>query len=110
MALGTPVQVMTSDVEASGSANNVVTLGADVGTTIKRVVLIFACRDTSVAGVSVSDSKGNTWSVDANPNSGGTPFGNNLLLMASTAQDGGRLLTGDTITVHFTTAPNLDCM
>ncbi len=66
------------------------------------VILIFACRDTSIAGISVADSKSNSWSIDAGP----LNTNNDLVLIASTRQNTGTLLSGDTITVTFGTAPN----
>jgi hypothetical protein len=65
------------------------------------LILIFASRCTSAAGISVTDSRGNTWTVDGGPYN----FSNDLILVASTRQDVGRLITGDLVTVTFTTAP-----
>ncbi|MFI5338950.1 MAG: DUF2341 domain-containing protein [Candidatus Methylomirabilales bacterium] len=69
------------------------------------VILVFTARDTSTAGVSVADSKGNTWTIDGN---GNVPLNNSndFVFIASTRQNVGTLVTGNTVTVTFGTAPN----
>jgi len=63
------------------------------------VVLFFLCRQTTQpSAAAVTDSRGNTWTVDRGP-SGAT---NNNALIASTVQNVGTLQSGDTITVTFT--------
>lgn len=64
-------------------------------------VLCFGARDTSATGITITDTKGNTWSVDkaVNPN-------NNFALIGSSLQNKGTLTTLDTVTINFTIAPN----
>jgi hypothetical protein len=59
-------------------------------------------RAASTASMtSVTDSKGNTWTLDAKiNNSSGHAY------VVSTIQNAGTLTTSDTITVHFSTAPS----
>src|SRR5581483_6097582 len=63
------------------------------------LVLLFAGRATATPSVTVTDTKGNTWTVDAGPI---REPGNGWCFIASTVQDVGALLTTDTITVTIT--------
>lgn len=62
-------ELAAGKVGTSGTANNTITLGAGAssGATVSLGV---ATRDTSTAGASVSDSRGNTWSVHSVQNPG----------------------------------------
>lgn len=63
------------------------------------VVLSFISKQsTQPSAATVTDTRGNTWTVDAGPI--GTI--NNNILIASTVQNAGALQSGDTITVTFT--------
>lgn len=90
---------------ASGSTNagtgtsHACPIEADCGAG-NTVFLKWASRCTSTAGISVADDRGNTWTVDMLANGS-----NNLVIIASTRQDVGTLVTGDNITVTFGTAP-----
>jgi hypothetical protein len=65
------------------------------------VVLLFGARNTSTAGISVTDSRGNKWTIDAGPFN----TANNLCFIASTMQTAGTLQTSDTVTITCGTAP-----
>jgi len=81
----------------------VVTL-ASTCTAGNTVFLIFVARVTTAVGHSVSDSRGNTWTIDVGP----TGVNNNLVFIASTRQNAGTLLAADTVTVTFSAAPGND--
>lgn len=95
-----PGERCVSNTAASGASTEVLTISSDCsnGNTL---ILSFASRCTSTSGITITDSKGNTWTVDIAANTG-----NNMILLASCRQDVATLLAGDTVTMNFTTVPN----
>lgn len=85
---------------ATGNATST-TLTADKACTAGNLLVVaLVCQGNDVI-TSVTDSKGNTWTVGptiANGTNQGTS-------MAYTLQDGGAIAIGDTIVAHHTTAP-----
>ena len=75
-----------------------VTVNAVAGNTL---VLNYATRDIAADVTSVTDTKGNTWTLDKQFTDG---TGKDFILVASTRQDIGALTSADTITVNHTTA------
>lgn len=75
-----------------------VTTNCTAGNTL---VLVFATRDTSILGCSVSDTRGNAWTIDVGP----LNMGNNFVLIASTRQNVAPLLNGQSVFVTMGTAP-----
>lgn len=84
----------TRNVTNGSTSTETVTLASDC-TAGNTVVLFFAARCTSTSGVSVTDSKGNTWLIAVGPLNSSNNFG----FIASTTQDVGTLVTGDVITI-----------
>lgn len=87
----------------NGSGTTQAVTVASNATAGNTIILVFATRDTSVAGVSVADSRSNTWTIDVGP----LNTFNNFVMIASTRQNTATLQTNDTVTVTFGTAPNL---
>lgn len=87
----------------SASTSSVaITLASDC-TAGSRVVLGFGGRNTADSTVSVTDSKSNTWLIDAGPiRESGNAYG----FVASTGMNLATLLTGDVITVSIGGTPS----
>ncbi len=93
---------VSSAVSTPGTSRTFSIAGTSLASS--RLVLLCAGRDTSTSGIGVSDTRGNTWTIDVGPYNAA----NDLLFIASTGQNAGPLGFGDSVTVTFGTAP--DCI
>lgn len=82
-------------INTGTGASQDVTFASDC-TTGNTIILIYVARRTSLGGESVTDSKGNTWTIDNIPS---VISGNQWIIVASTRQDVGTLVTSDTVTI-----------
>lgn len=103
---GGPTPGVINYVGSNFSGANSTTSGTTAAVTItgastlgNTLILTSTTKDTTGGSLvsSVTDSKGNTWHLDANP----TTKGNVLCVLASTQQDGGALTTSDTVTITY---------
>lgn len=101
MAVAYVQELVGGHTVVGAGATQAMTLAASA-TPGNTVIQCFVTRNTSIAGCSIADSRGNPWVIDAGPFNNG----NQLIYIASTRMEVGTLLAGDTITDTFGTAPN----
>jgi hypothetical protein len=65
------------------------------------LVLVHSCYHNDVTGISVADSKGNSWTIDAGPSN----TNNFLTFIASSRLGSTPLQSTDTVTITYNTAP-----
>lgn len=85
---------------SSASSSTTFTIASDLSSG-NTAILSYAAA-SALTTASVTDSRGNTWTIDAGPFVQGT----NFLFVASTRMDVGTLLAGDTVTVTLGATPS----
>lgn len=90
----------TKNVTTAGTGTTEVVTVASGCTAGHMVWGAVACRVTAGTTLTVTDSRGNTWTVDGIANAS-----TNFVAVFSTLQDAGTLQAGDTITLTWTAAP-----
>lgn len=97
MALAYVAERGKLDIINGSGSSQAVTLSATCGAG-NLIVLLFGTRTAATLN-SITDSRGNTWSIDRAPTT------TNAVWIVSTVQNGGALQSGDTITLTFSATP-----